>query len=97
MKQYNSARFNTSAIINQEGNKLIPMIEVVVLTEEPCWVANTKKKIIERTNKASEIRFSATKQDLLKLQSDLVYAIENIDNMQKICDTAKIIPKIVDK
>lgn len=90
MKQYNSSKFNVSAIFDQDKTKLVPIIEIVFLVEEPNWVNNEEQKVIERKIKASEIRMSMGREQLVKLQNDLTYAIENIDSMQKVCDTAVI-------
>jgi hypothetical protein len=95
MKVYNSTKFNISAILSE--SKLVPVTEIVFLTTEPNWIHNEKKELLERKLKVSEIRMQATREQLIKLQADLNFAIENIDNMQKICDTAKIIIKDIPK
>lgn len=97
MKVYNSTKFNISAVLDEAKSKLVPVTEIVFLTTEPNWVHNEKKGLLERKLKVSEIRMQTTRKELIKLQSDLNFAIDNIDNMQKICDTAKIMKKDIPK
>mgnify|MGYP001567470354 CR=1 FL=1 len=88
-KEFQGALYNQSNLFSERSKKLVPIVEVIILTIEPEYFIN--KKTIDKKLKADQFRFTVNEESITKFILELTELKENIIQNKKACDNTVII------